>query len=104
MELLRVPDSSGRPVVAVRSGPGDVPRRVPVASLAALLAQPVAQLRPLLADALATGEELPTPAAPLPPVDGGTEVWACGVTYVRSRDARTEESSVKDVYERVYDA
>ena len=44
------------------------------------------------------------PRAPLAPVDGDTEVWASGVTYVRSRDARTEESSVADVYERVYDA
>lgn len=40
----------------------------------------------------------------LPPVEGDQEVWASGVTYLRSRDARTRESSVKDVYERVYDA
>jgi 2-dehydro-3-deoxy-D-arabinonate dehydratase len=40
----------------------------------------------------------------LPPVDGSTEVWASGVTYRRSRDARVEESSVEDVYERVYGA
>ncbi|MBW3631936.1 MAG: fumarylacetoacetate hydrolase family protein [Chloroflexi bacterium] len=32
------------------------------------------------------------------------EVWAAGVTYSRSRDARMEESSQKDVYDRVYDA
>src|SRR5688572_9873474 len=32
------------------------------------------------------------------------EVWAAGVTYVRSRDARMEESSQKDVYDLVYDA
>ncbi len=32
------------------------------------------------------------------------EVWAAGVTYLRSRDARMEESSQKDVYDRVYDA
>jgi 2-dehydro-3-deoxy-D-arabinonate dehydratase len=32
------------------------------------------------------------------------EVWCAGVTYERSRDARIEESSVKDVYSRVYDA
>jgi len=32
------------------------------------------------------------------------EVWAAGVTYMRSRDARMEESSQKDVYDRVYDA
>lgn len=32
------------------------------------------------------------------------EVWAAGVTYERSRDARMHESSERDVYERVYEA
>ena len=32
------------------------------------------------------------------------EVWCAGVTYERSRDARVEESVVKDVYTLVYDA
>jgi 2-dehydro-3-deoxy-D-arabinonate dehydratase len=32
------------------------------------------------------------------------EVWCAGVTYERSRDARVEESKVKDVYTLVYDA
>jgi 2-dehydro-3-deoxy-D-arabinonate dehydratase len=32
------------------------------------------------------------------------EVWCAGVTYERSRDARLEESAVKDVYSLVYDA
>lgn len=38
------------------------------------------------------------------PVESDQEVWASGVTYLRSRDARTRESTVKDVYERVYEA
>jgi 2-dehydro-3-deoxy-D-arabinonate dehydratase len=32
------------------------------------------------------------------------EVWACGVTYLRSREARMEESSSQDVYAKVYEA
>jgi 2-dehydro-3-deoxy-D-arabinonate dehydratase len=32
------------------------------------------------------------------------EVWAAGVTYLRSRDARMEESQEKSVYDRVYEA
>jgi 2-dehydro-3-deoxy-D-arabinonate dehydratase len=40
----------------------------------------------------------------LPPVDGRMEVWAAGVTYHRSRDARMEESATADVYQLVYDA
>lgn len=39
----------------------------------------------------------------LPPLDT-QEVWASGVTYSRSRDARMEESTQKDVYDLVYDA
>ncbi|WP_043627676.1 fumarylacetoacetate hydrolase family protein [Nonomuraea candida] len=41
----------------------------------------------------------------LPPVDGRMEVWAAGVTYRRSREARVLESErAADVYELVYDA
>lgn len=40
----------------------------------------------------------------LPPVEPTHEVWACGVTYLRSREAREAESTVRDVYARVYDA
>ena len=32
------------------------------------------------------------------------ELWGAGVTYLRSRDARKEESGVPDVYQRVYEA
>lgn len=36
---------------------------------------------------------------------GSQEVWASGVTYLRSRDARMEESeNAKTAYDRVYDA
>jgi 2-dehydro-3-deoxy-D-arabinonate dehydratase len=35
---------------------------------------------------------------------GGQEVWAAGVTYTRSRDARMLESGTPDPYERVYRA
>ncbi|WP_156993721.1 fumarylacetoacetate hydrolase family protein [Pseudonocardia acaciae] len=40
----------------------------------------------------------------LPPIDGRTELWAAGVTYHRSREARVEESTERSVYEKVYDA
>lgn len=38
--------------------------------------------------------------APAPP----RMIWAAGVTYKRSQEARMEESSQKDVYDKVYDA
>jgi 2-dehydro-3-deoxy-D-arabinonate dehydratase len=40
----------------------------------------------------------------LAPVDPFTEVWAAGVTYLRSREAREAESTVSDLYSRVYEA
>lgn len=38
------------------------------------------------------------------PIDSHHEVWAAGVTYLRSRDARKEESAVADMYQKVYEA
>jgi 2-dehydro-3-deoxy-D-arabinonate dehydratase len=38
------------------------------------------------------------------PIDPYQEVWAAGVTYLRSRDARREESTVADMYQKVYEA
>ena len=32
------------------------------------------------------------------------EVWACGVTYVRSREAREDESNRIGIYDKVYEA
>jgi 2-dehydro-3-deoxy-D-arabinonate dehydratase len=40
----------------------------------------------------------------LAPLQPSHEVWASGVTYIRSRQAREAESSVSDVYARVYEA
>jgi len=47
--------------------------------------------------------ELPEPYELLMPVEP-PEVWCAGVTYERSRDARVDESTVKDIYTLVYDA
>lgn len=40
----------------------------------------------------------------LPPIEYDQEVWACGVTYSRSRDAREAETDIKNIYDRVYEA
>lgn len=71
-------------------------------TLSLLLSLPGEALRSVLA-ALPVGE--PVGDAPLlAPVEPLQEVWAAGVTYLRSRDARKVESTVADIYERVYDA
>src|SRR5262249_57330731 len=46
---------------------------------------------------------VPAGARVVAPV-GGQEVWAAGVTYTRSLDARVAESGTPDPYERVYRA
>jgi 2-dehydro-3-deoxy-D-arabinonate dehydratase len=38
------------------------------------------------------------------PIDPYQEVWAAGVTYLRSRNARQAESTVADMYQKVYEA
>ena len=83
--------SSGEVRVGVLTG-GEV-RPVPgIDSMAALLALSLAEAR---AAVLAAAGEAAVPVADvrlLPPIDGLTEVWASGVTYERSMDARVEES------------
>jgi 2-dehydro-3-deoxy-D-arabinonate dehydratase len=54
----------------------------------------------------AAAKTVPRPPALLPPI-GNQEVWAAGVTYYRSRNARMEESKTAgggDFYDRVYHA
>ncbi|MCD6518522.1 MAG: fumarylacetoacetate hydrolase family protein [Anaerolineae bacterium] len=61
---------------------------------------------PSRAQALCTSAELEDPnASPmlLAPIDV-QEVWACGVTYKMSREARMRESEEPTIYGRVYDA
>ena len=75
-----------------------------VDSMGALLGRSLAEARDAVEGA-ADGDGLPlADVRLLPPVDGLTEVWASGVTYERSMDARVEESQVQDVYSRVYAA
>ncbi|MDB6148859.1 MAG: Fumarylacetoacetate hydrolase [Chthoniobacter sp.] len=59
-----------------------------------------------LQDQLARAEPVLRPTELLAPLQS-QEVWAAGVTYLRSRDARIEESQVAgggSFYDRVYDA
>ncbi len=60
----------------------------------------------VLGDALAALQTEEQAGGPfLPPIEDHQEVWASGVTYLRSRVAREEESeSSADVYSKVYDA
>ena len=61
----------------------------------------------LVRKARSASSPVPPPGSDVLPPALGQEVWAAGVTYYRSRDARMEESSTTggaDFYSRVYDA
>jgi 2-dehydro-3-deoxy-D-arabinonate dehydratase len=70
-------------------------------SLDALLAQDPAALLDAVRDGPSAGTA--TGAQLIAPIES-QEVWAAGVTYERSRDARMEESAEPSVYDHVYDA
>ncbi len=66
-----------------------------------LLQRSLAEIQQALA--LAAGEAR-AQGDVIAPVEDTQEVWAAGVTYVRSREARVTESSTADLYQRVYEA
>ncbi|GAA3179131.1 fumarylacetoacetate hydrolase family protein [Blastococcus jejuensis] len=80
---------------AVRPVPG-------VASMGELLARDLAEARAAVEGAAGQRAVPVGEVRLLAPVDGLTEVWASGVTYERSMDARVEESMTQDIYTRVY--
>jgi 2-dehydro-3-deoxy-D-arabinonate dehydratase len=79
-------------------------RKLDVSATGDLLSRPLAEIRSLVEDACESTQISHDAAVLLPPIDGRTEVWAAGVTYQRSRQARVEESTTSDVYDRVYDS
>ncbi|MDA8296190.1 MAG: fumarylacetoacetate hydrolase family protein [Actinomycetota bacterium] len=76
-----------------------------VASLEALWALPASEFAARCRDGARTSGVPLAEVELLAPIDGRTEVWASGVTYEISREARMEESeAAADIYRLVYDA
>lgn len=69
-------------------------------TLSALLSLPQSAMTTLLQSLAGQSTDAPI----LVPIEASQEVWGSGVTYLRSRDARKAESTVADVYQKVYDA
>lgn len=97
MQLFR--NADGRVLV---ESDGGAPRVVAVASFADLLSRSLDEIRQLVENASETSDAVTSDRAA--PIDGRTEVWASGVTYLRSRTARMDESTDPDIYDRVYAA
>jgi 2-dehydro-3-deoxy-D-arabinonate dehydratase len=95
MQIVRTPNG-----LALVEG-GQLRARLPHATLAELLRLRTAEFRAALESASGANGSVDTPLAP---IDGETEVWAAGVTYRRSEEARVEESGTPDIYTKVYTA
>jgi 2-dehydro-3-deoxy-D-arabinonate dehydratase len=100
IRLRRQRDLTGRPRWLVRDTAARSEELLPEGTTLASL------VRPGGFDGLrGSGLAADVPIEPLlAPVDPYTEVWAAGVTYERSLQARAEESVIPDVYDRVYAA
>lgn len=100
--LVRVFDEeTSRVVVGVVVGDGVAPLQG-ISSLGQLLSEDLDTIERVMTD---RGPILPSRRLrALPPIDGATEIWAAGVTYQVSREARVEDSDASDVYHKVYDA
>jgi len=72
-------------------------------SLDDLLRMPIAEIREVLESASATRQRADANVELVAPAES-QEVWAAGVTYLRSREARLEETSQKTIYEHVYES
>src|ERR1035441_3980195 len=102
MDIVRYIDRREETVRVGLRQEGSV-KSIAVRDLADLLSRPAAELPRTLSGTAGETRDVKDVIF-LPPIDGRTEVWAAGVTYERSRSAREEESSVAQVYERVYEA
>jgi 2-dehydro-3-deoxy-D-arabinonate dehydratase len=99
--LARVVDQSGRVVIGVTDATGVAPL-LDFVEMSRLLELDLDGIEAAMSS---TGEPIAFDSLRfLPPIDGTTEVWAAGVTYLVSREAREEESGDREVYRRVYDA
>ncbi|HEY3127282.1 MAG TPA: fumarylacetoacetate hydrolase, partial [Candidatus Limnocylindria bacterium] len=68
-----------------------------------LLRMPNAEIRKTL-DSASAARRRADPNVELVAPAESQEVWAAGVTYLRSREARLEETSQKNIYEHVYES
>ncbi|WP_376793627.1 fumarylacetoacetate hydrolase family protein [Thermogemmatispora sp.] len=105
MQIVRYRAADGRERVGLLADEGAV-RAFPDAGqrLCDLWSLRSTELRALLSAVAVRGEPVEARPPWLAPIDGESEVWAAGVTYKRSEEARREESATPDIYARVYTA
>jgi len=100
VDVVRFENAGGCPIIGVRSRDGVHP--LAVQTNGHLLRLSLADLRTAVEDGLRTPPLARDDIRVLSFVDGRTEVWAAGVTYLRSKRAREQESRKPSVYADVY--
>jgi 2-dehydro-3-deoxy-D-arabinonate dehydratase len=103
--IVRRASSSGGVLVGVIGADESFHRLPPeVPTIGALLRLDKSRIDTVLADALARRADASGTSKDLAPIDAATELWAAGVTFKRSEEARISESDTPDIYARVYTA
>ncbi|WP_046472134.1 fumarylacetoacetate hydrolase family protein [Allosalinactinospora lopnorensis] len=103
--IVRFADTDGAVRIGLRNGREGIRALDGVERVADLLRLPLDRLRERVErHGGRPATHRTADVTPLPPVDGHTEIWASGVTYERSREARNEESDGNDLYDHVYTA
>jgi 2-dehydro-3-deoxy-D-arabinonate dehydratase len=103
-QIVRFMSATGEVLVGLRQEDGRIVQLGRGArALADLLQLRASELRSRLSSSGSNAPQAEARAI-MAPIDGATEVWAAGVTYKRSEEARVEESTTPDIYTRVYRA
>lgn len=104
MQLIRYRSSTGASALGIVEGERLLGTFATIKSVDELLGLSLAELRAQIEEVIASETQDQQPGELLAPLEGETEVWAAGVTYKRSEEARMEESETPDIYTKVYRA
>ena len=105
MQIIRYRSSTGGMALGVTGNGQSISHfRTPEVELHNLLRLKAVELRGQIEEAVRASTGNYATVNTLAPIDGKTEVWAAGVTYKKSEEARKEESGTPDIYAKVYTA
>ncbi len=104
MHIIRYTSSSGTIALGVLQNGQPIGHFPPDVEFHHLLRRSADELRTQIEKSTQLGRTTNAVSSLLAPIDGDTEVWAAGVTYKRSEEARKEESGTPDIYAKVYSA
>jgi 2-dehydro-3-deoxy-D-arabinonate dehydratase len=104
MQIIRYQSSSGTIALGLLHHGQPIGHFPPDVELHHLLRLRAEELRTQIEKSIQPGLLTNALSSLLAPIDGEAEVWAAGVTYKRSEEARKEESGTPDIYAKVYTA